>query len=71
MKCMERFRLPWKHCDSGIFAADAGDLPSRFRFDLQRFADGDKTEEEKRIEDLRKAIFYINDEIERIEGTRF
>ena len=42
---MERFRLPWKHCDSGIFAADAGDLPSRFRFDLQRFADGDKTEE--------------------------
>ena len=45
MKCMERFRLPWKHCDSGIFAADAGDLPSRFRFDLQRFADGDKTEE--------------------------
>ena len=32
--------------------------------------DGDKTEEEKRIEDLRKAIFYINDEIERIEGTR-
>ena len=34
-------------------------------------ADGDKTEEEKRIEDLRKAIFYINDEIERIEGTRF
>ena len=34
-------------------------------------ADGDKTEEEKRIEDLRKAIFYINDEIERIEGKRF
>ncbi len=34
-------------------------------------ADGDKTEEEKRIEDLRKAIFYINDEIKRIEGTRF
>ena len=34
-------------------------------------ADGDKTEEEKRIEDLRKAIFYINDEINRIEGTRF
>ena len=34
-------------------------------------ADGDKTEEEKRIEDLRKAIFYINDEIKRIGGTRF
>ena len=34
-------------------------------------ADCDKTEEEKRIEDLRKAIFYINDEIKRIEGTRF
>ena len=34
-------------------------------------ADGDKTEEEKRIEDLRKAIFYINDEIKRIKGTRF
>ncbi len=33
--------------------------------------DGDKTEEEKRIEDLRKAIFYINDEIKRIKGTRF
>ena len=33
--------------------------------------DGDKTEEEKRIEDLKKAIFYNNDEIERIEGTRF
>lgn len=34
-------------------------------------ADGDKTEEEKRVEDLRKAIFYINDEIERIERKRF
>lgn len=34
-------------------------------------ADGDKTEEEKRIEDLQKAIFYINDEIERIKRKRF
>lgn len=25
--------------------------------------DGDKTEVDKRIEDLRKAVFYINDEI--------
>lgn len=30
--------------------------------------DGDKTEEEKRIEDLRKAVFYLNDEIKRLGG---
>lgn len=29
--------------------------------------DGDKTEKEKRIEDLRKAVFYIEDEIRRLE----
>ena len=30
--------------------------------------DGDKTEVEKRVEDLRKAVFYLNDEIKRLEG---
>lgn len=30
--------------------------------------DGNKTKTEKRIEDLRKAIFYINDEINRLNG---
>ena len=30
--------------------------------------DGDKTEVEKRIEDLRKAVFYLNDEIRLLEG---
>lgn len=29
--------------------------------------DGDKTEKEKRIEDLKKAVFYIEDEIRRLE----
>ncbi len=28
--------------------------------------DGDMTDREKRIEDLRKAIFYLNDEINRL-----
>lgn len=32
-------------------------------------ADGDKTEKEKRVEDLRKAIFYIEDEIKKIQGN--
>lgn len=30
--------------------------------------DGNKTKTEKRIEDLRKAIFYINDEINKLNG---
>lgn len=30
--------------------------------------DGNKTKTEKRIEDLRKAIFYINDEINELNG---
>ena len=30
--------------------------------------DGDKTEVEKRVEDLRKAVFYLNNEIKRLEG---
>ena len=30
--------------------------------------DGDKTKTEKRVEDLKKAIFYIEDEINRISG---
>ncbi len=30
--------------------------------------DGDKTEKEKRIEDLRKAVFYIEDEIRKLNG---
>lgn len=29
--------------------------------------DGDKTEKEKRIEDLRKAVFYIQDEIKKLQ----
>lgn len=32
--------------------------------------DGDKTEEEKRIEDLKKAIFYIKDEIRMLENLK-
>ena len=44
MKCMERFRLPCKLCNSGKDAM-AKKPDARFRFDLQRFADGDKTEE--------------------------
>ncbi len=31
--------------------------------------DGDKTEKEKRIEDLKKAVFYLQDEIKRLEGS--
>lgn len=30
-------------------------------------ADGDKTEKEKRVEDLRKAVFYIQDEIKKLQ----
>ena len=30
--------------------------------------DGNKTKTEKRIEDLHKAIFYINDEINKLNG---
>lgn len=33
--------------------------------------DGNKTIVEKRIEDLRKVVFYINDEIERIRRYGF
>ena len=44
MKCMERFRLPCRLCNSGKDAM-AKKPDARFRFDLQRFADGDKTEE--------------------------
>ena len=29
--------------------------------------DGDKTEKEKRVEDLRKAVFYIQDEIKKLQ----
>lgn len=32
--------------------------------------DGDKTEKEKRIEDLKKAIFYIEDEIRMLENLK-
>ncbi len=32
--------------------------------------DGDKTEKEKRIEDLKKAIFYLQDEIRMLEDTK-
>lgn len=32
--------------------------------------DGEKTEKEKRIEDLRKAIFYIDDEIKMLENGK-
>ncbi len=32
--------------------------------------DGDKTEKEKRIEDLKKAIFYLQDEIKMLENTK-
>lgn len=31
--------------------------------------DGDKTEREKRIEDLKKAVFYLQDEIKRLEES--
>ena len=44
MKCMERFRLPCRHCNSKALSAEEQQAV-RFRFDLQRFADGDKTEE--------------------------
>lgn len=33
-------------------------------------ADGDKTKTEKRVEDLRKAVFYIEDEIKRLENGK-
>lgn len=32
--------------------------------------DGDKTEKGKRIEDLKKAIFYLQDEIKMLENTK-
>lgn len=32
--------------------------------------DGDKTEKEKRIEDLKKAVFYLQDEIKRLENDK-
>lgn len=32
--------------------------------------DGDKTKTEKRVEDLRKAVFYIEDEIKRLENGK-
>ncbi len=32
--------------------------------------DGDKTETEKRVEDLKKAVFYLQDEIRRLENGK-
>ena len=52
MKCMAISISPCRHCS----LREVGDVRTRFRFDLQLFADGDKTEEPtaKKRQDARK-----------------